>query len=84
MDKNGDLKNRIRVKMNRLNLVVVQKSAEEIADRETKPTLEESGNHHTFICVGCQNVHAGGRAPLQHRAIWEKMARDKLANLIFI
>jgi hypothetical protein len=32
VDKNGDLKNGVRVEMNQLDLVVVQKAAEEIAD----------------------------------------------------
>jgi hypothetical protein len=32
MDRNDDLKNRARIKMNKLNLVVVQESMEEIAD----------------------------------------------------
>jgi hypothetical protein len=49
-----------------------------------KPVLEEGGEHHNFICVGCQNVLTNGRTPLQNRMIWEKMARDKLANLSFI
>jgi hypothetical protein len=31
MDENGDLNNRVMIKMNNLNLVVVQESAEEIA-----------------------------------------------------
>jgi hypothetical protein len=32
MDGNDDLKNRARIKMNKLNLVVVQESMEEIVD----------------------------------------------------
>jgi hypothetical protein len=83
MDRNSDLKDRVRVKMKQLNLVVVQASAEEIVDRETKSSLE-GGEHHNFNCVGCWIILAGGRAPLQHRTVWEKMARDKLAKLIFV
>jgi hypothetical protein len=26
-----------------------------------KPVLEEGGEHHNFICVGCQNVLTNGR-----------------------
>jgi hypothetical protein len=84
MDENGNTKNGVRVKMDKLNLVVVQKSVEEIIDQETEPALEEGGEHHNFICVQCQDVFANGRPPLQHRVVWEKMARNKLANLIFI
>jgi hypothetical protein len=65
MDKNGNLENRVWVKMNQLNLVVVQKSTEEITDWETKPTLEEGGKHHNSNCIGSQNILTGGRAPLQ-------------------
>jgi hypothetical protein len=32
VDKNGDLKNRIRVEMNQLDLIVVQKAMKEITD----------------------------------------------------
>jgi hypothetical protein len=53
MDENSDLKNGVRVKMNKLNLVVIQESAEEITDWETEPMLEEGGEHNNFICVGC-------------------------------
>jgi hypothetical protein len=84
VDKNGNLKNRVRVMINRLNLVVVQKTVKEITDWKTKPTLEEGGEYHNFICVGCQNVLTGGRAPLQHPTVWEKMAHDELVNLVFV
>jgi hypothetical protein len=82
--KNGDLKNRIRVEMNLLDLVVVQMVAEEIADWKTKPTMEGGGKHHNLICVGCWDVLTGGRAPLHHLTIWEKIARDKLMDLVFV
>jgi hypothetical protein len=84
MDKYSNLKNRVRVKMNQVNLVVVQKTVKEIAGWKTKPTLEEGGEHYNFICVGCWDVLIGGRAPLQHLTVWEKMSHDKLTNLIFI
>jgi hypothetical protein len=84
MDENGDMKNRVRIKMNKLNLVVVQESAEEIVDREAEPTLKEAGEHHNFICVGCRDVLAGSRVPLLHRVVLEKMVHNELADLIFI
>jgi hypothetical protein len=64
MDENGDLNNGVRIKMNKLNLVVVQELAEEIADQETGPALEEGGEHDNFICVGCWDVLTSGWAPL--------------------
>jgi hypothetical protein len=69
VDKYSDLKNRVWVEMNQLDLVVVQKTAKEIAGSKTKPTLEEGGEDHNFICVGCWDVLADGRAPLRHLAL---------------
>jgi hypothetical protein len=44
MDENSDLKNGVRVKMNKLNLVVIQESAEEITDWETEPMRKKEAN----------------------------------------
>jgi hypothetical protein len=84
MDENNNLKNGVRVKVDNLNLIVIKESTEEIADQETEPALEEGGEHHNFNCVGCRDILAGGRALLQHHTVWEKMAHNKLAYLIFI
>jgi hypothetical protein len=46
--------------------------------------LEEGGEHHYFICVGCWDVLTGGRAPLQRLTIWEKIALYELTDLILI
>jgi hypothetical protein len=64
MDKDGDPENGVRVQMDKLYLIVVENSAEEIASRESKPTLEESGKHHNFIHIGCGNVFSSGGLPL--------------------
>jgi hypothetical protein len=64
MDENDDSKNGVRVKINQLNLIVVQESVKEIANRDTKPALEEGGEHHNFFCVGCRNVFADDMAQL--------------------
>jgi hypothetical protein len=46
--------------------------------------LEEGGEHHNFNRVGCWDILTGGRAPLQHLMMQEKIALDKLTDLIFI
>jgi hypothetical protein len=46
--------------------------------------LEEGGEHDNLICVGCWVVLPSGRVLLQHLAIKEKIARDKITNLIFV
>jgi hypothetical protein len=64
MDKNDDLKNRVRVQMDQLNLIVVKKSSKEITSRESKPALEERRKHHNFVCIGCGNVFSNSGPPL--------------------
>jgi hypothetical protein len=84
MDKDSDLENGVRVQMDKLYLVVVKKSAEEIASRESKPALEERGEHHNFIRIGCGNVFSSGGLPLQHGTVGEKIVRNKFVNLFFV
>jgi hypothetical protein len=84
MDKDGDLKNRDRVQMDKLDLIVVKKSTEEIASRESKPALEERGKHHNFIHIGCGNVFSSSGPPLQHDTIRKQIVCNKFANFLFI
>jgi hypothetical protein len=72
VDKNNDLKNRVRIHMDKLHLIVVKKFTEEITSRESKPTLEERGKHHNFIRIGCGDVFFGGGSPLQHGTVRKK------------
>jgi Fe2+ or Zn2+ uptake regulation protein len=84
MDEDNNLKNGIRVEMDQFNLIVFKESTEEIAGREAKSVLKHKGKHHNFICIGCGKVIAGGRTPLQHSAVWEKVVWNKFMNLTFI
>jgi hypothetical protein len=84
VDKNGDMKNEVGVEVNQFNLVVIKKVVEEIADWESKSMLEEGGEHHDFIGVRSWNVLTGGRTPLQHLTVREKVAHDELTDLTFI
>jgi hypothetical protein len=84
MDKNGNLKNGIRVEVDQFNLVVIKEPAEEVAGREAKSTLEEGRKHHNLDRIGCRNVFPGGRMLLQNCAVQEKMICNKLADFIFI
>jgi hypothetical protein len=78
------MKNGVRVEMDQFDLVVDKKVAEEITGWESKSALEEGGEHHDFIGVGCWNVLTSGRAPLQHLTVKEKEARNELADLAFV
>jgi hypothetical protein len=78
------LKNGIRVEMDLFNLIVVKEYAEEIACREAESALEEGGKHHNLICIGCGEIFASDRVPLQHGVIQEKVICNELANLAFI
>jgi hypothetical protein len=83
MDKDGDLENGDRVQMDKLYLIVVEKSTEEITSR-VQPALEERGKHHNFVCIGCGNVFSDGRPPLQHDTIGEKIVLNKFVNFFFV
>jgi hypothetical protein len=70
--------------MNKLYLIMVQESAEEVTSRESKPTLEEGRKHLNFIRVGCGDIFFGIGAPLQHGSIGEKVVHRKIVNFLFI
>jgi hypothetical protein len=84
MDENSDLKNGIRVQVDKLYLIMVEKSSKAVIGREYKPTLEKRGEHHNLSRIGCGNIFSGGGAPLQHGPIGEKGIHNKLANFFFI
>jgi hypothetical protein len=63
---------------------VIKESAEEIASREPESALKEGRKHHNFIRMGRRKIFTGGRAPLQHGAVREKVVRSKFADLTFI
>jgi hypothetical protein len=64
MDKDSDLQNGVRVQMDKLYLIVVKKSSEEVTVRESIPALEERREHHNLIRIGCGNIFFDGGAPL--------------------
>jgi hypothetical protein len=70
--------------VDKLYLVVVEKSSEEVVGRESKPALEERGEHHNLSHIGCGNVFSGGGAPLQYDQIREKRICNKFVNFFFI
>jgi hypothetical protein len=63
---------------------VINESVEEIAGGETESMLKEVEKHHNFIHSGCRKIFTGGRVPLQHGAVWEKVVHNKFVNLTFI
>jgi hypothetical protein len=84
MYENGDLKNRVAIEMDQLNFVVAKEPTEDIIDQEAKSMLEEGGKHDNLIRIGCWDVFPGGRTPLQHCAVPEKVIHDKLVDSILI
>jgi hypothetical protein len=84
MDKDDDLQNGVRVQMDKLYLIVVKMSLEEVAGRDPKPALEERREHHNLIHIGCGNIFSGGGAPMQHDPIKEERTHNKFANFFFI
>jgi Fe2+ or Zn2+ uptake regulation protein len=63
---------------------VVKESAEEITGLEAKSALKEGVEHHNIICIGCGKVFVGGRTPLQHDVVQEKVVHNEFVNLAFI
>jgi hypothetical protein len=63
---------------------VIEESTEKVGGREAESTLEEGGKHHNLICIRCGNIFTGGRMPLQHGVVQEKVVCDEVANLTFI
>jgi hypothetical protein len=84
VDKNNNLENGSRVQIEEFNLVEIKESAEEITGREAKSVLEEGREHHNLSCIGCRNLFPDGRTPLQDSTVWEKVIRNKLADVTFI
>jgi hypothetical protein len=70
--------------MDKLYLIVVKMSSEEIISRESKPALEERREHHNLIRIGYGNIFSGGGAPLQHGPIGEERTHNKFVNFFFI
>lgn len=84
MDKDGDLQNGVRVQMDKLYLIMVKKSSEQVAGRESKPALEERREHYSLIHIGCGNIFSGGGAPLQHGPIGEERTHNKFVNFFLV
>jgi hypothetical protein len=51
VDKDGDLKNGLRIEMDKLNMVVMKEVVEEIAGREFKSSLKKGYQHHNFLSM---------------------------------
>jgi hypothetical protein len=83
MDEDSDLHNGVRVHVDKLYLIMVEKSSKEVAGREAKPALEERGEHHNLSHIGCGNMFSGGGAPLHHGLIREKRILNKFVNFFF-
>jgi hypothetical protein len=71
VDKDDNLENGIRVEMDKFDSVMIEESTEEVASRKAESTLEEGGEHHNLIRIGCWDVFPHGKMPLQHRVVWE-------------
>jgi hypothetical protein len=66
MNKHYCLKNRVRVQMNQLNLIVVEEAVEKFTGGKTKSTLEKEGQHHDFGSVESGDVFILSQPPLEN------------------
>jgi hypothetical protein len=56
----------------------------EITGRETESALEEDGEHHNLLGVGCQDVLPFGRLPLKHHEIQEEVILSEFEDFSFV
>jgi hypothetical protein len=73
VNKYGDLKDGVRIEVDKFNLVVVKEVEEEIARRESESALEKGGQHHDFLCMRGGDFFILGRPPLNHGSVGEKV-----------
>jgi hypothetical protein len=82
VDKDGNLKNEIRVELDKFDSIMIEESMEKVISRKAESAMEEGGEHHNIICVGCWDVFPGGRTTLQYCAVREKVIRNELVDII--
>ena len=64
MDEGGDMKNRVRIQMNELNLVEMQKTTEESASGDRESAIEERFKNHDLTGIrGREGFSIGGAPP---------------------
>jgi hypothetical protein len=83
VDKDCNLKDVDGIQMDKLYLVIIQDSVEEIASGESKSVMEGE-KHHNLFGVGCENIFSDGGAPLRHNSHKVKVIRNEFADFIFI
>ena len=64
MDEGGDMKNRVWIQMDKLNLVEMQKTTEKSASGDRKSTVEEGLKNHNLTGIrGGEGFSIGGAPP---------------------
>jgi hypothetical protein len=84
VNKYDDLKNGIRVDVNQLNLVVMDKATKEFTGGETESSLEKRGQHHYLVGVRSEDYFILGRSSLEDGTVGKKMLPYKLEELFLI
>jgi hypothetical protein len=84
VNKYGNLKNGIRVEVNQLNLIMMEKAAKEFVGGETESSLEEGGQHHDLVGVRSGDFFILGWPPLEDGTVRKKMFLYSLDELILI
>jgi hypothetical protein len=84
MNKHYSLKNRVRVQMNQLNLIVVEEAVEKFTGGKTKSTLEKGGQHHDFGSVESGDVFILSQPPLENDTWREKMVLNEFEECTLI
>jgi hypothetical protein len=78
MDKDYNLNDGVKIKMDQFDFIMMEKTVEEFVRRKAKSSLKEGSQHNDFVGAGSGNVFAFSRPPLEYDTVEEKMVLDEL------
>jgi hypothetical protein len=84
INKDSDFKNRVRIEMYQLDLVVVQKTTKEIAGGKPKCPLEMQLHDQDLLSIGCEDFLTIGCAPLEDELRSEKAIFHKQSEVCLV
>ena len=81
VDEGGYVEDRVGIEMNQLDLIKVEKTAEEIAGWETESAIEKGFKDYDLIGIGGREGLTGGSAPSNDVLRWQHPILDHLKEL---
>ena len=78
VDKGSNMKDRIQIKVRKLNPVEIQKTTEKFPCRQSKTTKKEGLEHNDFVHFGSWNVLTSSRTPPDDILRWQDTLLDQI------